>query len=99
VTDPYAQLAALAEQEWSAVTAQAWEQLPALAADRAELVATLPAIPPADAAAHLHRLAELQALVTAALSGACADGRTELARFTSRRGAVHGYATAGRAAA
>ncbi len=88
----YERLAALAEQEWSAVTAGAWEELPGLAAQRAALQAALPLAPPPAAGPHLARMAELHGLVAAALHAARADHARELTRLTAGRGAVHGYA-------
>lgn len=92
MSSQYAQLVALAEREWSLVSAGAWEQLGALDGERAALVAGLPAVPPAAAAGQLQRLAELQALIGAALAGARAASACELGRLTAGRGAVQGYA-------
>lgn len=99
MNDPYTTLVALAEQEWCAIGAEAWGELEPLAAQRSALVASLPALPPAGAAPSLQRLAELQALVSAALAAANARGAAELSRLTSRRGAVLGYAAGTHSAA
>ena len=88
----YERLVALAEQEWSAVTAGAWEDLADVTAEREALRAGLPAVPPAADAPQLHRLAELHALVAAALAWARGDHARELSRLSTARGAVHGYA-------
>ncbi len=96
MTDPYQRLTELAEQEWSAVAGQVWEELPVIAAERSALVAALPAVPPRTAERDLRRLSELQALVSAALTAARGLGGAELTRLTQRRDALRGYAVAGR---
>ena len=89
---PYEQLLALAEREATLIAAGAWEDLPALAAERSGLVATLPPVPPAAARPHLERLSGLQQLATAALSAARAATASELAGLRRGRGAMRGYA-------
>lgn len=92
MSDPYAELVALAEREWSLVCAGAWEQLPAIIAERRALMASAPPVAPPEAAADLHRLAELQSLVAAALAAGRTAAAGELARLHTGHGAVRGYA-------
>jgi len=94
VSEGVARLLALAERELDLVQAGAWEDLAALAQERAALVATLGAPSPADRPA-LERLAGRQQLVSAALARAGAETSAELGRLGRGRGAVRGYATCG----
>jgi len=90
----YAQLLVLVEREHALVVAGAWEELAAVDALRRELVAQLPAVPPAAAAAALSRATEIQART----SGLLADGvdalRRELGTLSQGRAAVRGYGAA-----
>jgi len=89
-----AAVAALADRELDLVTAGAWEDLAALAAERSALVAALPAPTPADRPL-LEHIAGRQQLVSAALARAGAETSAELGRLGRGRGAVRGYATSG----
>ncbi len=88
---PYERLLALAEREATLIGAGAWDDLPALAAERTALVAALPAAAPLQARGALERLAGLQAIATAALSSGRADTARELSGLRRGRGAVRGY--------
>jgi hypothetical protein len=95
VSDPYAELAALAERELELVSAGAYDGLPALQAERDALVASLPESPPAAARDSLERAARLQQQVSAALSAAIGDVGGEIERVGRGRTAVRGYAPPG----
>jgi hypothetical protein len=91
VSDPYATVAALAEAERDLAVAGRYDELEAVQARRAALVAGLPAQPPAAAEPHLRRAAEAQAQATAALAAAVRVARTEAVRVDRGRGAVASY--------
>lgn len=90
---PYEHLVALAEHEACLVASGAWDDLPALAAEREATIAALPAVAAPEALPALQRLAGLQQLVSAALGSARAGTVAELAQLGRGRGAVQGYAT------
>jgi hypothetical protein len=90
----YAALVELAERERELVTAGRWDELPELHARRAELVATMPALPPAEARAALRRAQELQAEVLDVLRRAIGDTAAELSHLRRAREAARGYAPA-----
>jgi len=92
MTAGYDALAELAERELELVAAQAVDELPALHARRAALVAALPATPPPDARPALERAAQLQQLVTAVLEDHVREAGGELRRIARGRTAMHGYA-------
>jgi hypothetical protein len=91
VTDPYETLATLAETERELALATRYDELEAVQAQRAALVATLPARPPAGAEAHLRRAATAQAQATAALQAAVGVARRQVVRLEHGRGAVAAY--------
>ena len=93
-----AAMAALADRELDLITAGAWEDLAALAAERTALAASRPAPTPADRLV-LEHLVGRQQLVTAALARAGTETSAELGRLGRGRGAVRGYATSGQPAA
>jgi hypothetical protein len=90
-SDPYAQLAAMAEAERDLALAGRYDELAAVQARRAALVAALPDHPPAAAEPHLRRAAAAQAQATAALGAAVAIARREAVRVERGRGAVAAY--------
>jgi len=92
VTAPYERLVALAEHEAALVTSGAWEDLEAVAQERAASIACLPAVPPAAARPLLERLAGLQGVITAALAAGRAEAAQELAQLRRGRGVARGYA-------
>jgi hypothetical protein len=94
VSDPYAELVALAERELELVSAGAVDDLPALQRERDTLVASLPDTPPASARGSLERAAGLQAQVSEALSGSMRALGGEIERLDRGRAAVRGYAPA-----
>jgi len=91
VTDPYATVAALAEAERDLALEGRYDELEAVQARRAALVAGLPSRPPAAAEPHLRRAAAAQAQATAALAGAVRAARAEAVRIDHGRGAVAAY--------
>jgi hypothetical protein len=89
--DAYAALAALAEAERDLAAAGRYDELEAVQARRAALVAGLPARPPAAAEPHLRRAAAAQAQATAALTAAVSVARGQAVRIERGRGAVAAY--------
>jgi hypothetical protein len=88
----YEALAELAGRELELVSAGAIDELPGLHAERAALIAKLPAIAPAAARPALERAAALQARVTALLGESVHERGTELRKLSHGRTAVRGYA-------
>ena len=91
-SDPYLALVTLAERERAMVLDGRLDELEALAAERAALVAALPARPPASARPALERAAALQQATSAALAEALADVRGKLGGAPDRARAVRAYA-------
>jgi hypothetical protein len=92
--DPYAALVLLAEREHALVAGGHVDGLEALAAERAALVATLPAQAPVSARPALERAASLQLATTAALRAALDDTRRRLGALDQRGRAARAYAGA-----
>ena len=92
--EPYQRLVSLAEREHALVTAGAWEDLAAVALERANLTAALPDAAPVAAGPALIRLCTLQALTSAALADARATAGRELRALGRGRAAVRGYGAA-----
>ena len=90
--DPYAARVELAEREHALVLGGHAEDLAAVAAERAALVARLPAQAPASARPALERAAGLQLATTAALRAALDDARRRMADMDERGRAVRAYA-------
>jgi hypothetical protein len=90
--DPYAALVALAEREHALVAGGHADELAAVAAERAALVATLPAQAPASARPALERAASLQLATTAALRAALDDTRRRLGAVEQGHRAARAYA-------
>jgi hypothetical protein len=90
--DPYRALVALAEREYALVVGGETDGLAELAAERAALVAALPAQAPQAAVPALERAAGLQLATTAALRVALDRTRGELGAAPARRQAARAYA-------
>jgi dihydroorotase-like cyclic amidohydrolase len=91
---PYEALAALAERELLLVSAGEPEQLDelaVLASERAAIVASLPARPPAAAEPALARAATTQARTTSALAVRAAEVRRSLSEVERGRRTARGY--------
>ena len=88
----YGCLVTLAERELALVRADAFEALGALWDERAAVVASLPAVPPASALAALERAASLQGEVTAELEDRMGAVGADLRRLVRGRAAMHSYA-------
>jgi hypothetical protein len=91
----YARLADLTEVERDHAVAGRIGELRAVQAEKAALVAGLPATAPAAARSHLERAAVAQAEVTAALAGAMRAARADAVRVDQGRTAVAAYRPAG----
>lgn len=85
------ELLALVEREHALVLAGAWEELAALDQRRRDLVAQLPATPPADARATVQRAHAIQAQTSALLAAGIDELRRELGTLSHGRAAVRGY--------
>jgi hypothetical protein len=95
----YAELAALAELELALALDGSIDELMALHAERATLIASLPPVPPRSAEAHLRRAAVAQEQTTAALATAARAIRAQISHLDRGRNAVAAYAPAAPAAA
>jgi hypothetical protein len=91
VSDPYSKLVTLAERELELVRSGELEEVGRLHADRAELVATLPAAPPPEALPLLEAAAALQARIEATLQRDIAQAASELQSIRRGRHAVQAY--------
>jgi len=91
VTDPYRTLGALADRERALAEAGALDELEGLAAERAALVAGLPAQAPPGARPALEDAARRQAAAEQALRAALAAARRELAALDRGRIATRAY--------
>jgi len=89
--DPYLRLAELTEAERDHAVAGRVEELLEVQAQRAALVAELPARAPESAREHLHRAAAAQAEVTAALATAMRQVRADAVRVDRGRTAMGAY--------
>lgn len=92
MSDPYAELAELAERELELAAGGRVEQLAELQRRAAALAARLPATPPPHARAALERAARAQHAAAAALADALAETEDALARLRRGRAGVKGYA-------
>ena len=90
--DPYEALLALARAEADLVADGRWEDAADLGRRRAELVASLPETPPAEAADALREARQVMLASMGAASVAVAETRTALRRLNDGRRAVAGYA-------
>ncbi len=91
MSDPYALLATFAERERTLALEGRLDELELLAAQRAELVAGLPARAPQGARAALVQAAAAQAAAEEALRGAVDRARRELAALDRGRTASRAY--------
>jgi hypothetical protein len=88
----YGRLAELAQRELELVRAERIDELPEVWDERRAVVASLPAIPPADARAALELAAELQGHVTALLEERMEATGADMRRLVRGRAAMRGYA-------
>lgn len=88
---PYEALAGIIERELELVSQGRFEELDQLRAELAELVATLPPVPPSDARAALERSALLQQRVTMELLRSREALLLSLANLERARRAARGY--------
>ena len=91
MSNGYAQLAALAELELELALDGRIDELTEVHARRATLIASLPAVPPRSAEAHLRRAAVAQEGTTAALATAARAIRAQIAHLERGRSAVAAY--------
>ncbi len=91
MTDPYDALLELTEREHQLVVDGAWEELAAVDQRRRELLASLPARPPAAARHALTRAVALQTATTALISTQVRELRRSLGHVARGRVAVQGY--------
>ena len=94
LSDPYERIAELGEIELELVQEGRWEELGSLQAERASLIARLPAMAPADARDPLERAEALQQRVSAELARSIALAQEGLKRLDQGRRAARGYAPA-----
>jgi hypothetical protein len=99
MTGPYERLVALARLERDLALDGRVDDLSELVAQRDDLVAGLPPVPPRAAEPLLRRAAELQAETTAVLTGALAHAGAQLRGIGRDRRGARGYASAAGAAA
>jgi flagellar protein FliT len=95
MVDPYVELAELAQRQLAAVREGRPEDLGGLAAERAALIAGLPATPPASAADALRRALATEAQLADVLGAAHRDLGHRLARLRRGRQAVRAYGHVG----
>lgn len=92
MSDPYEQLAALAEVELGLAREGAFDELARVQAERNELVTTLPDVAPAHARQALKRAAALQAATSELLRDQVERARELLATLDHGRRALTRYA-------
>jgi hypothetical protein len=92
--DPYAQLAAMLERQLELAGHGRWEELQVLGDACATLIAQLPAVPPASAAAELRRASLIQARLEIELARGHQALLAASAAIDSGRRALDGYAPA-----
>jgi hypothetical protein len=90
--DPYTALVTIAEREYALVSDGRIDELEALIAERAALIASLPAQAPASARAALERAASLQNATSAALRAALDEARRSMGSMDQRHRAARVYA-------
>jgi len=88
---PYARLVELILREAALVEAGAWDELGEVSRERRELVATLPAVPPASARSDLEEAAQIVAATGASISSSLAIVQAQLDRFRVGRQISIGY--------
>jgi hypothetical protein len=92
LSDPYERVLELGELELELVRGERWEELERLGAEREQLIASLPPLPPQSARGPLERAAMLQQRVSEELGRAIALAREGLGRVDRSRRAAAGYA-------
>jgi HEAT repeat protein len=88
----YSELVELAQRELELVRREAYDHLPEVWEQRADLIESLPATPPAEARAALERATQLNGDSAAILEERMAATKSELGRLSRGRQAVRGYA-------
>ena len=88
---PYSELVRMAEHERELIAAGSWEELVRLGGRRAELAATLPARPPAEARDLLETASRQIAANAVALEGARERTGRDISRVGTARQALRGY--------
>jgi hypothetical protein len=91
VSNGYLQLAALAELELELALEGRIDELTEVHVQRAELIASLPPVPPRSAEANLRRAAVAQEATTAALATAARAIRAQISQLERGRSAVAAY--------
>ena len=94
---PYVRLVELVLREAKLVEDGAWGELDAVARERRELIATLPAIPPVEARPKLEEAAQIVAATGASISSSLALVQAQLDRCRAGRRVTIGYGARPRA--
>jgi hypothetical protein len=89
--DAYARLVEMCEREAELIAAADWDAVVALGNERAVLVGSLPAKPPAGARAHLRRADDLSRANAASLAAARAATVAELGQLRTVRATIRAY--------
>ena len=89
--DAYARLVEMCERESELIAAADWDAVVALGNERAVLVGSLPAKPPAGARAHLRRADDLSRANAASLAAARAATVAELGQLRTVRATIRAY--------
>ena len=89
--DAYARLVEMCERESELIAAADWDAVAALGDERAVLVGSLPAKPPAGARAHLRRADDLSRANAASLAAARAATVAELGQLRTVRATIRAY--------
>jgi hypothetical protein len=87
----YARLVEMCEREAELIAAADWDGVVALGKERAALVASLPARPPATARAYLRRADDVSRLNAASLAAARAATVAELGQLRTVRQTIRAY--------
>ena len=90
--NPYETFAELAAREAELVAEERWEEVVGIGRLRAELIASLPASPPPEAAEALEQAWRTMLATRSAVSSATAETRAQLRRFQDAHRALEGYA-------
>ncbi len=89
--DAYARLVEMCERESELIAAADWDAVVAVGSERAVLVGSLPAKPPAGARAHLRRADDLSRANAASLAAARAATVAELGQLRTVRATIRAY--------
>jgi hypothetical protein len=90
--EPYGRLVEICRRETDLIASGDWDAVVRLGEEREELVAALPAKPPAEARGHLRRADELVRANAAALAAARAATVAELGQLRTVRETIRAYA-------